>query len=114
MILTQSTPFTSLQIKQLGEEYEIYIKVVIDLSKKICSAGANMHSDSQAQLLSSDSDIANIWGGGINLETKDIDVTSFINDKPEQHNDDVDIQDEVIKQAFIQEVMYFFSNLYEK
>jgi len=34
MIITKSEPFTSEEIKQLDEVFEVYIKTVIDLDKK--------------------------------------------------------------------------------
>ena len=43
MILTKSTPFSKKDIKQLREQFDSYIKTVIDIEKEICSAGADRH-----------------------------------------------------------------------
>ena len=47
MIITKSEPFTLEDIKQLEEEFEIYIKTVIDLEKEICSAGMDRHFEGE-------------------------------------------------------------------
>lgn len=33
-MITKSEPFTSKEIEQLSEEFEVYIKTVIDIEKK--------------------------------------------------------------------------------
>jgi len=43
MIITKSEPFEKEEIGKLGEEFEVYIKTVIDIENKICSAGMNRH-----------------------------------------------------------------------
>jgi hypothetical protein len=47
MIITKSTLFTQVEIDQLTEVYEVYIKTVIDVKKKICSARCALHADSE-------------------------------------------------------------------
>ena len=51
MILTQSNPFTSEQIDQLKEQFEVYIKTVIDIEMRICSAGMDRHFEGETILL---------------------------------------------------------------
>jgi hypothetical protein len=63
-----------------------FIKVVIDIEKEILSAGAKMHIDEEAQLLSMGSSQSNLWGGGYDLETKEITHDSIINNKPGVNN----------------------------
>ncbi|KXK08921.1 MAG: hypothetical protein UZ21_OP11001000480 [Microgenomates bacterium OLB22] len=86
MILTQNTPFTFEQIDQLKEQFEVYIKTVIDIEKRICSAGMNRHFEGEAILLQQGSRQNDIWGGGIDLETKEIDYNSFVNIRPQDNN----------------------------
>lgn len=97
MIITKSAPFTKEEIKQLSEEFEVYIKTVIDIENKICSAGMNRHFEGEQILLKDGSKQSDIWGGGIDLETKEIDFNSFINIRPRDNNRKNDIQDEGIK-----------------
>ncbi len=79
MIITKSTPFTKEEIQKLQEQFDTYIKTVMDLEKKVCSAGCDRHFESEQALLQQGSKQSNIWGGGIDIDTKEIDFNSFIN-----------------------------------
>lgn len=113
MILTKTTPFTADEITQLKEQFAFYIKTVIDVEKKICSAGCDRHVDSEQILLKQGSSQQDIWGGGIDLETKAIDFNSFINIRPEQNNTSNEIQHEQIRKQYESLTKYFFTVLYE-
>jgi len=113
MILTKTTPFTKVEIQKLREQFDSYIKTVIDLEKKICSAGCDRHVESEKLLLDQGSKQENIWGGGIDLETKTIDCNSFINIRPNQGNTSNEIQDPKLRIIFENLTKYFFSNIYE-
>ncbi len=108
MIITQSIPFTPQQIIQLREQFEIYIKTVIDVEKRICSAGMDRHFEGEQILLSQGSNPSNIWGGGIDLVTKEIDYNSFINIRPADDNPKNEIQSEKIKATYKKITKYFF------
>lgn len=51
MIITKSEPFTKEEIQKLQEQFDLYIKTVIDIKNKICSAGCDRHFESEAILL---------------------------------------------------------------
>lgn len=111
MIITKSTPFKTGEIERLKEEYEVYIKTVIDIDKKICSAGMNMHFEGEQILLDQGSKQNNIWGGGVDLETKEIDFNSFINIRPKDNNTKNEIQSEKIKEEYLKLTKYFFKEI---
>jgi hypothetical protein len=111
MIITKSTPFTKAEIEKLCEEYDFYIKTVIDIDKKICSAGAKMHYENEQALLGQGSEQKHLWGGGIELETKTTMYNSFINIRPVQKNTSNDIQDQKIREEFDRLTKYFFEEL---
>jgi uncharacterized protein DUF5674 len=111
MILTKSKPFTCDEIKQLKEQFEIYLKTVIDLKKKICSAGMDRHFEGEQILLKQGSRQGDIWGGGIDLETKEIDYNSFINIRPQDNNTRNEIQSEEIKKNYEALTKYFFKQI---
>lgn len=113
MIITKSTPFTKEEIEQLREVFDFYIKTVIDIEKKVCSAGCNMHYESEQVLLQQGSQQEYLWGGGIELETKTVDFNSFINIRPAQQNTSNEIQDAQIREAYEELSKYFFRELYE-
>lgn len=112
MILTQQTPFSKEQIKQTAEQFGTYVKTVIDIEKKICSAGADRHFESEEILLKEGSNQMNLWGGGVDLETKDIDGNSMINIRPKQNNRSNEIQDPQIRARFEELTRFFFKELY--
>jgi hypothetical protein len=114
MIITKSEPFSKEEIEKLKELFDVYIKTVIDLDKKICSAGADRHFESEEILLNEGSHQSNLWGGGIDLETKTIDCNSFINVRPQNKNTSNEIQDPEIRKEFEDLTKYFFKEVYEK
>lgn len=113
MIITKSEPFTKEEIEKLKEEFDVYIKTVIDVKKKICSAGSNRHFESEKILLEQGSSQSDLWGGGIDLETKTIDGNSFINVRPSDNNTSNEIQNPEIRKEFEDLTKYFFKEIYE-
>lgn len=111
MIITKSIPFTIEEIKKLQEVFDSYIKTVIDIDKKICSAGADRHFESERILLASGSKQSDVWGGGIDIETKTIDFNSFINIRPNDNNPTNEILDVNIRKAYEEITKYFFSEI---
>jgi hypothetical protein len=111
MIITKSEPFTAEEIIQLSAEFEVYIKTVVDIEKKVCSAGMNLHFEGEQILLQQGSLQKNLWGGGIDLETKEIDFNSFINIRPRDNNTKNEIQSEEIKKVYKALTEYFFEEI---
>lgn len=114
MILTKTKLFTKEEVQQLREQFDSYIKTVIDIEKKICSAGCNRHFESEKILLNQGSKQKNIWGGGIDLETKTIDCNSFINIRPGQGNTSNEIQNSITRKSFEEITKIFFQSIYGK
>lgn len=108
MILTKTEPFTKEEIEKLQEAHGSYIKAVIDLSKKICSAGPSVHRESEIILLESGSEHENVWGGGIITDTKEITFTSMINVRPTEGNESNTIENETIRSQYEALVRFFF------
>lgn len=108
MIVTTLLPLTLDEIAQAKERFGIYVKTVIDVRKKICCAGMDRHFEGEKILLDSGSHQSDIWGGGIDLETKEIDFNSFINIRPQDNNLKNEIQSEQIKKVYSELTTYFF------
>ena len=113
MIVTKSEPFTKEEIDKIKESFDIYIKTVIDIKRKVCSAGADRHFESEKILLDDGSDQSNLWGGGIDIETMIIDCNSFINIRPRDNNTSNEIQDKNLRNQFEELSKYFFKEIYE-
>lgn len=111
MIITKSQPFTKDEILKLQEVFDPYIKTVIDIEKKICSAGMDRHYEGEEILLKQGSEQSDIWGGGIDPDTKVIDFNSFINIRPRDNNTSNEIQDFKIKDKYKELSEYFFKEV---
>jgi hypothetical protein len=78
----------------------------------ICESNL-IHIESEKLLLDSGSNQSNIWGGGIDLNTMEIDFNSFINIRPNDNNNSNEIQSKAIRNKYRKLTKYFFENLYE-
>ena len=114
MIITKSTPYTREEITNLSEMFDAYIKTVIDINKKVCSAGCDRHFESEKILLSQGSKQPDIWGGGIDIETKEIDCNSFINIRTTDNNPSNEILDTKIRKKYEHLTKHFFKAIYEQ
>ena len=93
MILVMKKKVASTQLKQMAEDYDGYIKLVVDLEREILAGGGEKHVDGEQALLADGSKQQHLWGGGIDLETKEVDYNSIINLRPNQANPSRDILD---------------------
>lgn len=111
MIITKEEPYTIEEIEKLKEQFDVYIKTVIDIKRKICSAGSDRHFESEEILLKKGSKQEDLWGGGIDLETKTIDFNSFINIRPTHNNTSNEIQNETIRKEYEEITRFFFTKI---
>jgi len=72
-------------LKQVAEDLKGYIKVVVDVRRKILSAGGEKHVDGEQLLLKDGSRQEDLWGAGLDLETDEMDFDSMINLRPKQN-----------------------------
>lgn len=111
MIITKIRPYTKKEVTKLSEQFDSYIKTVIDINQRICSAGMDRHFEGEEILLSQGSKQSNIWGGGIDLETNVVDFNSFINIRPNDNNSSNEIQDSNIRKKYEELTRYFFQEV---
>lgn len=69
------------------------------------------HFEGEEILLIQGSNQSDIWGGGIDLETKEIDFNSFINIRPQDNNTKNEIVDENIRKKYKELSEYFFAEI---
>jgi hypothetical protein len=101
MVQKISKPEDCEKLTRLAEEIGgFYIKVVIDIKNEILVAGAKMHVDEEKILLDQGSSQQDVWGGGYDLETKQITFDSIINNKP-GINSSSDILDPEVRSKFM-------------
>ncbi len=73
-------------MNSVSEDLNGYVKVVVDIEKEILAAGGSMHVQGEELLLKNGSQQKNLWGGGLDLDTNQIDYDSMINMRPNQGN----------------------------
>lgn len=100
MLLIIKKRATEEEIKKMAEDFEGYIKVVVDIEQDILAGGGERHFDGEQKLLKLGSKQKNLWGGGLDLETKEIDYNSIINLRPGQNNPSRDILSTEIRRKF--------------
>lgn len=100
MILVITKKATSEELKQMAEDLHGYIKVVVDIERGILAGGGKKHMDTEQVLLENGSKQENLWGGGLDLESSEIDYNSMINIRPSQKNFSRDIMSESIRAEF--------------
>ncbi len=100
MLLLIRQKATSEEIKKMSRDYEGFIKLVVDIEREILTGGGERHFDGEQLLLQDGSKQENLWGGGIDWETKEIDYNSMINLRPQQNNPSRDILSLEIRKKF--------------
>ena len=98
MIYILREPARSAQIKEMLQEYEKMIKIVVDIRLRILSGGGEMHSDCETVLLENGSEQDDLWGANWYPAEQRIEFESLINIRPRQGNRNILIQDEAIRQ----------------
>ena len=85
MLLIVRAKVDSEALKRVAEDLKGYIKVVVDIRREILSAGGSKHVDGEQLLLKDGSRQEDLWGAGLDLETKEMDFDSMINLRPKQN-----------------------------
>jgi hypothetical protein len=97
MLIIIRSKINSESLKQVAEDLKGYVKVVVDVRRKILSAGGEKHVDGEQLLLKDGSRQEDLWGAGLDLETNEMDFDSMINLRPTQ-NTSREILDQNIRQ----------------
>lgn len=93
MIIIFRKTASSEELKKVAKELRGYIKFVVDVELGILAAGGEMHVDCEKVLMKEGSKQKDLWGGGLDLETKEVDYNSMINIRPNQNNPSRDVLD---------------------
>jgi hypothetical protein len=107
-IVTVNDKVKDKDLKKASEEYGQYIKIVVDIDSGLIAIGGMWHADAEKILLKNGSRQENLWGGGIDMESKQIDYTALINIRPRQDNPSMEITDKDIRKRFLEIVKQKF------
>lgn len=100
IIILRDKKATKEQLDKMSYELDNYIKVAVDVEKRILAGGGGMHYDEEQLLLEYGCQQKNLWGGGIDFTTNGIDYNSMINVRPSQDNPSREILSEEIRKKF--------------
>lgn len=102
MIKTLTEKINPAELKQLCETSFIsMVKFVADIKREMIAAGGELQADAEALLLQDGSQQDNLWGANLypwNEPDQRIEYTSFINIRPRQGNNSMEISDPVIRE----------------
>lgn len=96
MILLICDRATEAQVEEMLEELGVYIKVAVDVDRRILAGGGYLHADCEAELLDDGSRQEAVWGANWNPFTQEIVYESLINIRPRQ-NRSMEILDSQIR-----------------
>ena len=90
-------PSSKLQIKEMLQSLGTYIKLAVDVERKILAGGGTLHADCEAVLLEDGSQQEFIWGADWNPASQQVTFEALINIRPNQNNRSMDILDPDIR-----------------
>ncbi len=111
MIIIIRTHATPEQIEQMLEEQKFYIKLVVDIERRILAGGGEMHYFCEQVLLEDGSSQKNIWGAGFMPINQKISYDSLINIRPSQGNRSMEILDVNIREQVAQIITELLGNV---
>jgi len=101
MLLIVRAKIDSQTLKKVAEDLKGYIKIVVDVRRKILSAGGEKHVDGERLLLEDGSRQEDLWGAGLDLETGEMDFDSLINLRPMQNRSREILDEEIRKKVAV-------------
>jgi hypothetical protein len=99
LILIIRTRATPEQMEQMLEELKFYIKVAVDIDRRILAGGGEMHADCEEVLLDDGSRQENIWGAGFMPVNQKITYDSLINIRSRQNRSMEILSDSIREQV---------------
>jgi hypothetical protein len=102
LILIIREPATPQQIESMLKTWDVFIKIAVDIERKILAGGAVRHYECEQELLKDGSQQRDIWGADWSPYTQEIVFESIINIRPSQNNRSMIIQSAQIRQQVSQ------------
>ena len=99
MLLIIRTKIDPETLKKVAEDLKGYIKIVVDVQRNVLAAGGEKHVDGERLLLENGSRQEDLWGAGLDLETREMDFDSVINLRPTQNRSREILDEEIRKKA---------------
>ena len=97
MIHTLREKASQNQVKEMLQEYDTMIKIVVDIRQRVLSGGGEMHADCESVLLENGSEQDDLWGANWYPSEQRIEFESLINIRPRMGNRSIILQDENLR-----------------
>lgn len=88
---------TAVELKEMLETLNSYIKLAVDIKRRVVAGGGMLHADCEAALLDDGSKQQDIWGADWLPDSKEVRFEALINIRPRQNNRSMTIGDEKIR-----------------
>ncbi len=111
MIHLIQQPATKKQLEEMLEPLNSYIKLAVDIERRILAGGGELHADCEVVLLENGSKQVDIWGADWYPLTQEIGYESLINIRPRQNNRSLEIQDAIIRGKVAQIIQQLLEGL---
>jgi hypothetical protein len=98
MIQIIRTRATEQQIDDMMLALETYIKIAVDVRRRVLAGGGVLHADCKAVLLEDGSQQQDIWGADWNPASQQLTYESLINIRPLLGNRSLVIQDSKVRE----------------
>lgn len=96
IIRTRATPEQMVEMQQM---LHTYIKLAVDVERKILAGGGEMHVDCEDALLDDESKQEDVWRADWYPSTQEVKYESLINIRPRQNNRSMEIQDPTLRKS---------------
>jgi hypothetical protein len=102
MIHIIRTKCTPEQMQEMLATLGIYVKVAVDVRRRILAGGGAMHADCKSELLEDGSQQEDVWGADWIPADQTVAFESLINIRPRQGNRKIEIEDPVLRSSIEQ------------
>lgn len=99
------------QMRQMLEMLGIYIKLAVDVERRIVAGGGELHTDCELALLADGSQQANVWGADWYPLKQTVSYESLINIRPSANNRSMAIQNPALREDIGQIVQSLLGNV---
>lgn len=85
------------QMSDMLKRLESYVKLAVDVRRRVLAGGGALHSDCEAVLLEDGSDQCDVWGADWIPSIQEVTYESLINLRPQQGNLSLEVQDQHLR-----------------
>ncbi len=89
---------TKEQLEEMLQAWGVFIKIVVDIERKILAGGAELHYECEQELLKDGSQQKYLWGADWCPYTQEIVFESIINIRPSQNNRTMIVESLIIRE----------------